>query len=92
MVAICEFDLRRVWAPLSRGRLSRASLASSAAARQDFYKGKEITLYVGSPPGGPYDAYARLFARHLGRHIPGNPNIVVQNMPGASGRRLMGFM
>jgi tripartite-type tricarboxylate transporter receptor subunit TctC len=58
----------------------------------DFYAGKEITLYVGSPAGGPYDAYARLFARHMGRHIPGNPGIVVQNMPGASGRRLMGYM
>jgi tripartite-type tricarboxylate transporter receptor subunit TctC len=64
----------------------------SPAAAADFYAGKDITLYVGSPAGGPYDAYARLLARHLGRNIPGHPNIVVQNMPGASGRRLMGFM
>jgi tripartite-type tricarboxylate transporter receptor subunit TctC len=64
----------------------------SPAAAADFYAGKDITLYVGSPVGGPYDAYARLLARHLGRNIPGHPNIVVQNMPGASGRRLMGFM
>ena len=58
----------------------------------DFFKGKDITLYVGSTSGGPYDAYARMLARHWGRNIPGNPNIVVQNMPGASGRRLMGHM
>jgi tripartite-type tricarboxylate transporter receptor subunit TctC len=66
--------------------------AGSPAAAEDFYSGKDVTLYVGSPAGGPYDAYARLVARHLGRNIPGRPNVVVQNMPGASGRRLMGFM
>ncbi len=69
-----------------------AAFVPSSSCAQDFYKGKDVTLYVGSPAGGPYDAYARLFGRHLGRNIPGNPNIVVQNMPGASGRRLMGFM
>jgi tripartite-type tricarboxylate transporter receptor subunit TctC len=64
---------------------------TSAAPAQDF-RGKEINLYVGSGAGGPYDAYARLFARHLGKHLPGNPATVVQNMPGASGRRLISFM
>jgi tripartite-type tricarboxylate transporter receptor subunit TctC len=67
-------------------------MARDAAADDDFFKGKDITLYVGSTSGGPYDAYARMLARHWGRHIPGNPNFVVQNMPGASGRRLMGHM
>ena len=62
------------------------------AQAQDIFRGKEINLYVGSAPGGPYDAYARLVARHLGKHLPGNPSIVVQHMPGASGRRLMGFI
>jgi tripartite-type tricarboxylate transporter receptor subunit TctC len=66
--------------------------APASAPAQDFFKGKEINLYVGSAPGGPYDAYARLVARHFGRHLPGNPGVVVQNMPGASGRRLMGFI
>jgi tripartite-type tricarboxylate transporter receptor subunit TctC len=64
----------------------------SPALAQDIFKGREINLYVGSAPGGPYDAYARLVARHLGRHLPGAPSVVVQNMPGASGRRLMGFI
>jgi tripartite-type tricarboxylate transporter receptor subunit TctC len=68
-----------------------ASSVTSAAA-QDIFRGREINLYVGSAPGGPYDAYARLVGRHLGKHLPGNPSVVVQNMPGASGRRLMAFI
>ena len=67
-------------------------MASSGAAADDYFKGKDITIYVGSTAGGPYDAYARMLARHWGRNIPGNPNFVVANMPGASGRRLMGHM
>jgi tripartite-type tricarboxylate transporter receptor subunit TctC len=78
---------------LGLGAIGLCLAASSAVrAADDFYKGKDVTLYVGSPPGGPYDAYARLIARHLGDHIPGHPNIVVENMPGASGRRLMGYL
>jgi len=79
------------------GRKIAASLlltivGAASAAAQDFYKGKELTVYTGSAPGGPYDAYARLIARHLVRNIPGNPSVVVQSMPGASGRRMMGYM
>src|SRR6266508_3083275 len=51
----------------------------------DFYKGKTVTMVVGTPAGGGYDIYARLLARHLGKYIPGNPSIVVQNRPGAGG-------
>jgi tripartite-type tricarboxylate transporter receptor subunit TctC len=53
----------------------------------DFYKGKRINLIVSYGPGGGYDVYARLLARHMGRHIPGSPGIVVQNMPGAGSLR-----
>jgi tripartite-type tricarboxylate transporter receptor subunit TctC len=60
-----------------------AGLAAPAAA-QDFYKGKTLTLVVGFTAGGGFDLNARLLARHLGRHIPGNPDVVVQNMPGAA--------
>lgn len=49
----------------------------------DFYKKKRITLYVGYSPGGGYDRYSRTLARHMGRHIPGNPRIIVKNRPGA---------
>ena len=52
---------------------------------QDFYKGKRINLIVSYAAGGLYDSHARLIARHLGKHIPGKPSFVVQNMPGAGG-------
>src|SRR3954451_21831746 len=52
---------------------------------QDFFRGKTIRLLVGSQVGASYDSYARILARHMPRHIPGQPIIVVQNMPGAEG-------
>jgi tripartite-type tricarboxylate transporter receptor subunit TctC len=58
-----------------------ATLAQSAA---DFYKGKQVSLLIGTAPGGGYDAYARILARHMDRHIPGRPTFVPKNMPGAS--------
>jgi tripartite-type tricarboxylate transporter receptor subunit TctC len=63
-----------------------------ADAVADFYKGRTITLIVGYGPGGGYDLFARLMARHLGRHIPGNPTIVVQNMPGAGSLRATNYL
>ena len=54
------------------------------ARAQEFYKGKSLTIFVGSAAGGGYDAYARLLGRHIGAHIPGNPAVIVSNMPGAS--------
>ena len=60
-----------------------ALVAQSPAVAQDFYKGKTISIIAGFSPGGGYDVNARVLARHMGRHIPGNPNIIVQNMPGA---------
>jgi tripartite-type tricarboxylate transporter receptor subunit TctC len=76
--------------------LIAVSLAAVAAARaqsvEEFYKGKNINLLVGFTPGGGYDLYARLLARHIGRHIPGQPTIVVQNMPGAGSLRSAQFL
>lgn len=54
-------------------------------AQTNFYQGKTIRVVVGSSTGGGYDLWARLMALHLGKHIPGNPVLVVQNMPGAGG-------
>src|SRR5262249_17495987 len=51
----------------------------------DFYRGKTVTIVVSTSTGGGYDAMARALSRHIGRHIPGNPNVVVRNMPGAGG-------
>ena len=59
------------------------TVASTSAAAQDFYAGKTIDFIVGHYVGGGYDIYARAVARHFARHIPGNPTIVVRNMPGA---------
>jgi len=59
---------------------------SGTATGQDFFKEKTIRLIAGFPPGGGVDTDARLIARHIGRHIPGNPNVLVVNMPGAGGR------
>src|SRR5256885_14160999 len=65
--------------------LALSSIATQPAAAQDsFYKGKIVTIVVGYSAGGGYDQYARLVARHLGRHIPGQPSVIVQNMPGAA--------
>jgi tripartite-type tricarboxylate transporter receptor subunit TctC len=61
--------------------------AAAQDAVEKFYRGKTVTITVGSAVGGGYDGYARLVARHLGKHIPGNPTIVVQNMPGAGSNR-----
>jgi tripartite-type tricarboxylate transporter receptor subunit TctC len=58
-------------------------LPAQADSVADFYRGKEIAILVGYGAGGGYDTTARLFARHFGKHVPGNPSIVVQNMPGA---------
>ena len=58
--------------------------ARSALAQEDFYKGKTLTIVVGYSAGGGYDQYARLVARHISQHIPGNPNVIVQNLPGAA--------
>ena len=72
--------------------LAAASPVRAQDAVAQFYKGKQITLYVGSTAGGGYDTYARLLARKFSSYIPGNPTIVVQNMPGAGSNKLAGYM
>jgi tripartite-type tricarboxylate transporter receptor subunit TctC len=64
--------------------LPQGAWAQSVA---DFYRGKTVNLIVGYSAGGGYDTYARILARHIGKHIPGNPTIVVQNAPGAGSMR-----
>ncbi len=55
----------------------------SISAQTDFYKGKTITVYIGTTPGALYDQWGRILAQHMGKHIPGKPDLIVQNMPGA---------
>ncbi|HWP56747.1 MAG TPA: tripartite tricarboxylate transporter substrate-binding protein [Candidatus Acidoferrales bacterium] len=63
--------------------LASLSLIGSLYGQEPFYKGKTLTVIVGTTPGALYDQWARILAAHIGRHIPGNPETVVQNMPGA---------
>jgi tripartite-type tricarboxylate transporter receptor subunit TctC len=65
---------------------------ANAQAPADFYKNRIIDLYVGYSVGGGYDLYSRVLARHIGRHIPGNPTIVVKNMEGAGSLRLANWL
>ena len=67
--------------------LMLALTTSAAHADDPFYRGKTISLIIGSNTSGGYDTYGRLLARHMGKHIAGHPVIVVQNMPGAGGLR-----
>ncbi len=80
--------MKRRSAILASAVLGTGLLASVAAQAQDalanFYRGRNVSIIIGSSPGGGYDLYGRLISRYIGRHIPGNPTIVVQNMPGAA--------
>jgi tripartite-type tricarboxylate transporter receptor subunit TctC len=67
--------------------IASVTLAAVPATAADYYAGKTIELVVGGDAGGGYDIYARAVARHLAGHIPGNPTIVVKNMPGAGSTR-----
>jgi len=81
--AACTIHLQRS-ALLAAALLVATGLRPAAADPvRDFYAGKQVTIIVGSGTGGGYDLQARLTARHLGKHVPGNPTFIVQNMPGA---------
>ena len=61
------------------------AVAAAAQAQDNYYKDKTLTFIVGYSPGGTYDQYTRLIARHIGKYLPGNPTRIVENMPGAGG-------
>lgn len=67
--------------------LAATAVAVERAAAQDFYSGKTVSLIVANTPSSGFDAYGRLLARNMPRYIPGNPNIIVQHMPGAGGAK-----
>ena len=74
---------RRLFTVLAALVVLIAAGASRPAAAQSFYEGKTIRVSVGLAPGGGYDTYAWVIARHLGKHVPGTPTVIVENMPGA---------
>jgi len=57
----------------------------AATAQDDFYRGKTVRIVVGYSAGGGFDTYSRAIARHLAKHVPGKPAVIVENMPGAAG-------
>jgi len=65
------------------GLLFASNIASCAAEPDAFYKGKTVHIYIGFAPGGSYDYFGRLLARHLGKYLPGNPTVIAESMPGA---------
>ena len=79
--------MQKMSAALSVVVIALAGSQAHADDVADFYKGKRINLIVSYGTGGGYDVYARVLARHMSRHIPGNPNLVIQNMPGAGSLR-----
>jgi tripartite-type tricarboxylate transporter receptor subunit TctC len=71
---------------------SRAAPSRHVDTVAEFYRGRQLNLIVGYGPGGGYDIYARLLARHFGKFIPGHPSVVVQNMPGAGSLRAVNYL
>jgi tripartite-type tricarboxylate transporter receptor subunit TctC len=85
-----------VWIARWTATISLSAAFAATCANADsvatFYKSKELILVVGFSPSGGYDIYARLLARHIGRHIPGSPRVAVQNMPGAGSLRAANYL
>lgn len=79
---------------MAGGMLAMAAGIMPAAAQSpaDFYRGKTVQFMVGYPPSGGFDAYTRAAARFIGKHIPGNPTVIVTNMPGASSLQFVRYM
>jgi tripartite-type tricarboxylate transporter receptor subunit TctC len=87
--------LLRIGPPLALGALLAVISATRPAAADavaDFYRGKTVNVLIGVGVGGEYDLQARLVARHIGKHIPGNPTVVAQNMTGAGGLRMTNYL
>ena len=87
--------LRDYWMPAFAGMtalLLAIAVPALAQSVQEFYKGKSVSLVIGFSVGGGYDLYGRHLARHIGKHIPGAPSIVPQNMPGAGSLKAANFI
>lgn len=87
---LCK-TIGRVTIPVLLGVLC-VTAPTSAQTIADFYRGKTVKLYIGYEPGGTYDLTGRLVARYIGTHIPGNPTVVPQNMPGAGSLVLANYL
>jgi tripartite-type tricarboxylate transporter receptor subunit TctC len=74
------------------GMMALCSARARADAVEDFYKGRTVTVYIASGPGGGYDAYGRILAQYIVQHLPGHPQDVAENMSGAGGRTVANFL
>src|SRR5262245_63885436 len=74
--------------------IALAALAGTAQAQDAaaFYRGRTIQAVVGYPPGSTFELYLRLFSQHLARHVPGQPNIIIQHMPGTGSLQATGYL
>jgi tripartite-type tricarboxylate transporter receptor subunit TctC len=86
-----EFDMRRLL-PATIAFIALAATPAQAQTAEEFYKGKTINVVIGFSVGGGYDLYARHLAKFIGRHIPGNPTVVPQNMPGAGSLKAANYI
>src|ERR1700722_7687616 len=77
---------------IAAGAMAQGERGAPADPIADFYSSKSVQLVIGYAPGGGYDVYARAPARHMARHMPGNPSIVVQNMPGAGSIKAVNYL
>src|SRR5215471_18302821 len=84
--------MRRYVRRIATSLAAALALPASAQPAADFYKGKSVTMVVSTSSGGGYDTMARAIARHLGKHLPGEPNTLVRNMPGAGGITAMNWL
>jgi tripartite-type tricarboxylate transporter receptor subunit TctC len=72
--------------------IALGTISAHAQSTAEFFKGRTVEIYVGYSVGGGYDLYARLLARHIGKHIPGNPTVIAKNMEGAASLRLANWL
>ena len=83
---------RMLWTALALALTLGLAPELRAQSVADFYRGKTVNVLIGVGVGGEYDLQARLVARHLGKHIPGNPSVVPQNMTGAGGIKMANYL
>jgi tripartite-type tricarboxylate transporter receptor subunit TctC len=81
-----------MWVSAAALAATLATQGARSAGVEDFYRGKTVSLLIGYSVGGGYDAYGRLLARHFGKHLPGNPNVVPQNMSGAGSLKAANYL
>src|SRR6266699_4371908 len=92
MRSIRRNSICALWGALIGASLVAGPTTALAAGAEEFYKGKTVNLIIGYSVGGGYDLYGRLLARHIGRHIPGRPSIVAQNLTGAGSLRAAQYL